>query len=72
MRPLGGAAPPLPEMSVCVAMGADDFIVYLPAIDEPLLRLGMLGALNIAMQTRSPIDVFYGLPNGAQIGRAHV
>lgn len=66
VRPLGGAAPPLPEVSICVAVeSGEEFLLYLPSIDEPLIRIGMLNALNVAMQTRTPIDLQYGLPNGA-------
>ena len=65
VRPLGGAAPARPELSVCARLGDDSFQLYLPSIDEPILRLGMLAVLNSAMQARAPVDITYGLPNGA-------
>ena len=53
VRPLGGAAPARPELSVCARLGDDSFQLYLPSIDEPILRLGMLAVLNSAMQARA-------------------
>ena len=65
MRPLGGAITGAPELSVCVRSSEETFLLYLPAIDEAVLRLGILSALTTAMHARAPVDIAYGLPNGA-------
>ena len=65
VRPLGGAAPVFPELSVCARRDDDSFLLYIPSMSEPLLRLGILQVLNAAMQSRAPVDLDYGLPNGA-------
>lgn len=65
VRPLGGVAPAFPELSVCARRDDESFLLYLPSMSEPLLRLGMLQTLNAAMQARAPVDLDFGLPNGA-------
>ncbi len=65
VRPLGGALTGPPEMSVCVQIDRDTHQFYLPGIDEPVLRLGMLSLLGAAMQARAPVDIAFGMPNGA-------
>lgn len=65
VRPLGGAITGPPELAVCARRGDDSFQFYLPSNDEPVLRLGMLALLNAAMASRAPVDIAYGMPNGA-------
>ena len=65
VRPLGGVITGPPEIAVCARRGDESFQLYVPAINEPVLRLGMLSVLNVAMQSRAPVDISYGLPNGA-------
>jgi hypothetical protein len=65
VRPLGGVLTGPPEIGVCARRGEQSFQLYVPGIDEPVLRLGMIAVLSAAMQARMPIDISYGLPNGA-------
>ena len=65
VRPLGGAITGPPELAVCVQREDETFQFYLPGVSDPVLRLGMLSLLNTAMQARLPLDIAYGMPNGA-------